>query len=259
MIAAWQVTGEPKKKVAEAAVDQKVDPEMLERWIKFLAKPPKHYSYLRDWQDMVKCGGTLEQAQFLADNFQNLVLSVAREEAELKEENDIIKAKAGVRKKPRRDSYPNEFETERSILPGLRSGTENDADRASESVPGRVPGRPGFGERSRPDPGLLSLRDWALERHFSAETAEHVATLRAEIEALKKAQVALSVSARRQRHEDHSRDARQRARQSAHAWATRCRNVFFRSCRRPIPSRFQKAAAVWSWPTRLQPARSRRG
>ena len=78
LVAAWQVTGEPKKKMAEAAVDQKVDPEMLERWIKFLAKPPKHYSYLRDWQDMVKCGGTLEQAQFLADNFQNLVLAVAR-------------------------------------------------------------------------------------------------------------------------------------------------------------------------------------
>jgi hypothetical protein len=41
---------------------------------------------------------------------------------------------------------------------------------------------------TRPDPGLLSLREWALERHFSAETAEHVAGLRAEIEALKKAQ-----------------------------------------------------------------------
>ena len=37
LTAAWQVTGEPKKTVAEAAVDQKVDPEMLERWIKFLA------------------------------------------------------------------------------------------------------------------------------------------------------------------------------------------------------------------------------
>ncbi len=34
----------------------------------------------------------------------------------------------------------------------------------------------------------MSLRDWALERHFSAEVTEHVATLRAEIEALKKAQ-----------------------------------------------------------------------
>ena len=188
MIAAWQVTGEPKKKIAEAAVDQKVDPEMLERWIKFLAKPPKHYSYLRDWQDMVKCGGTLEQAQFLADNFQKLVFAVAREAAALKEENDIIKAKAGVRKKPRRDSYPNEFETNDQFCPGCdlelktmpieRTNLYLDVykfDQDSESD-------------TRPDPGLLSLRDWALERHFSAETTEHVATLRAEIEALKKAQ-----------------------------------------------------------------------
>jgi len=171
--------------VAEAAVDQKVDPEMLERWIKFLARPPKHYSYLRDWQDMVKCGGTLEQAQFLADYFQNLVLVVAREAAALKEENDIIKAKAGVRKKPRRDSYPNEFETNDQFCPGCdlelktmpieRTNLYLDvykADQDSESD-------------TRPDPGLLSLRDWALERHFSAETAEHVAMLRAEIEALK--------------------------------------------------------------------------
>jgi mono/diheme cytochrome c family protein len=188
MIAAWQVTGELKKKVSEAAVDQKVDPEMLERWIKFLAKPPKHYPYLRDWQDLVKCGGTLEQAQFLADYFQNLVLAVESEAEALKEENDIIKAKADVRKKPRRDSYPNEFETDDQFCPGCnlelktmpidRANLYSDlfrADLDSESD-------------QRPDPGLLSLRDWDLERHFSAETAEHVATLRAEIEALKKAQ-----------------------------------------------------------------------
>src|SRR5579863_3142996 len=81
LVAAWKVTGEPKSKLAEAAVDQKVDPEMLERWITFLAKPPKHYSYLRDWQDMVKCGGTAEQAQFLADYLQKLILSVDREAA----------------------------------------------------------------------------------------------------------------------------------------------------------------------------------
>jgi hypothetical protein len=189
LVAAWQVTGEPKKMVAEAAVDQKVDPEMLERWIKFLARPPKHYSYLRDWQDMVKCGGTLEQAQFLADDFQNLVLTVAVEAAALKEENDIIKAKAGVRKKPRRDSYPNEFETNDQFCPGCdlelktmpieRTNLYLDvfkADQESEND-------------QKPDPGLLSLQAWALERHFSAEVTEHVATLRAEIDALKKAQV----------------------------------------------------------------------
>jgi hypothetical protein len=188
LVAAWQVTGEPKKMVAEAAVDQKVDPEMLERWIKFLARPPKHYSYLRDWQDMVKSGGTLEQAQFLADNFQNLVLAVAVEAAALKEENDIIKAKAGVRKKPRRDSYPNEFETNDQFCPGCdlelktmpieRTNLYLDvykADQESEND-------------QKPDPGLLSLQDWALERHFSAEVTEHVAALRSEIDALKKAQ-----------------------------------------------------------------------
>ncbi len=188
LVAAWQVTGEPKKTVAEAAVDQKVDPEMLERWIKFLARPPKHYSYLRDWQDMVKCGGTLEQAQFLAEDLQNLVLAVAVEAAALKEENDIIKAKAGVRKKPRRDSYPNEFETNDQFCPGCdlelktmpieRTNLYLDvykADQESEND-------------QKPDPGLLSLSDWALERHFSAEVAEHVAGLRAEIDALKKAQ-----------------------------------------------------------------------
>jgi hypothetical protein len=188
LVAAWQVTGEPKKTAAEAAVDQKVDPEMLERWSKFLAKPPKHYSYLRDWQDMVKNGGTLEQAKFLADDFQNLVLALAVEAAALKEENDIIKAKAGVRKKPRRDSYPNEFETNDQFCPGCdlelktmpieRTNLYLDvfkADQESEND-------------QKPDPGLLSLQGWALERHFSAEVAEHVAALRAEIDALKKAQ-----------------------------------------------------------------------
>src|SRR5580700_4352633 len=165
MVAAWQVTGEPKKKVAEAAVDQKVDPEMLERWIKFLAKPPKHYPYLKDWQDMVKCGGTLEQAQFLAGYFQDLALAVAKEAGELKEENDIIKAKADVRKKPHRDAYPNEFETKDQFCPGCdlelktlpleRSNLYLDvykADMESDND-------------QKPDPGLLSLHDWALERH----------------------------------------------------------------------------------------------
>ena len=187
MLAAWQVTGEPKKKVEEAAGEEKVDPEMLQRWIKFLAKPPKHYAYLKDWQDMVKCGGTEEQAKFLADNFQNTVLTVMAQAKELDEENDIIKAKAGVRKKPRRDAYPNEFETEDQFCPGcdLELKTmpieptnlyldlfEKDLDSDSDE---------------RPDPGLLALRGWDLERHFSPDTVDHVATLRAEIEAKKKA------------------------------------------------------------------------
>jgi hypothetical protein len=187
MIAAWQVTGEPKKKPAEAANEQKVDPEILERWIKFLGRPQKHYPYLHDWQDMIKTGGTLEQATFLAEDFQNLTLALLAEAKALKEENDIIKAKADVRKKPRRDSYPNEFDTKDQFCPGCdlelktmpreRAALYLDifvADQDSESD-------------TRPDPGLLSLRDWSLERHFSPEVVEYVAGLRSEIEVLKKA------------------------------------------------------------------------
>ena len=188
LVAAWQVTGEPKKTVSEAAVDQKVDPEMLERWIKFLAKPPKHYSYLRDWQDMVKGGGTLEQATFLADNFQNLVLSVARDAAALKEENDIIKAKAGVRKKPRRDAYPNEFETNDQFCPGCDLELKTMPIEPTNLYLDVYKADLDSDNDQKPDPGLLSLQGWDLERHFSAEVAEHVATLRAEIDALKKAQ-----------------------------------------------------------------------
>jgi mono/diheme cytochrome c family protein len=189
LIAAWQVTGEPKKKIDEAAADQKVDPEMLDRWIKFLAKPPKHYNYLHDWQDMVKSGGTLEQAQFLADNLQNLLLSLFVEAAALKDENDIIKAKAGVRKKPRRDAYPNEFETDDQFCPGCSLELKTmPIERANLYLDVFVYDLDVESDQ-KPDPGLLALRDWALERHFSAETAEHVAALRAEIEALKKAQV----------------------------------------------------------------------
>ena len=99
LVAAWRVTGEPKMKVAEAAAEEKVDPELLERWVKFLGRPQKHYPYLQDWQDMVKSGGTLEQAQFLANQFQDVVLSVLAEAKELKKENDIIKAKADVQGK----------------------------------------------------------------------------------------------------------------------------------------------------------------
>lgn len=187
MMAAWKVTGEPKVTVAQAAAEEHVDLELLERWIKFLARPPKHYPYLRDWQAMVKAGGTQEQAQFLADDFQRLVLSVLAESRELKEENDIIKAKAGVRKKPRRDAYPSEFETKDQFCPGcdleLKTGTRErtnlfldvfaiDLDSENDQLP---------------EPGLLSLKEWSLDRHLSGETAEYVASLKVEIEALKKA------------------------------------------------------------------------
>jgi hypothetical protein len=187
LVAAWKVTGEPKKQVAEAAAEEKIDPEMLERWIKFLARPPKNYPFLHDWQDMVKTGGTIEQAQFLAEDFQNLVVGVLREAKKLEEENDIIKAKADVRKKPRRDAYPNEFETKDQFCPGcdleLKTMPRERANLYMDLFKADLESD----NNQKPDPGLLSLKEWSLERHFSSEVSEHVTALRTQIEALKKA------------------------------------------------------------------------
>jgi mono/diheme cytochrome c family protein len=189
LVAAWKVTGDPKEEADKAAAEEKVDPEMLQRWIKFLHKPPKHYPYLHDWQDMVKAGGTADQAKFLADDFQNLVLSILVDAKTLEEENAIIKAKAGVRKKPRRDAYPNEFKTEDQFCPGCNLELKTMPLERTNLYLDLFKFDLDSDSAERPKPGLLSLRTWDLERHFSAETTEYVASLRSEIEALEKAQV----------------------------------------------------------------------
>ena len=70
MRAAWKVQGEPKEDVARVAAKEKLDYELFDRWVKFLAKPPNFYPFLSKWQDMVKAGGSDEEAKTLADDFQ---------------------------------------------------------------------------------------------------------------------------------------------------------------------------------------------
>src|SRR5207249_3282308 len=57
MVAAWKVTGEPKEDIAKVVDAEKLDFELFDRWLKFLAKPPKFYPNLTKWQEMVKGGG----------------------------------------------------------------------------------------------------------------------------------------------------------------------------------------------------------
>lgn len=118
MVAAWRVMGKPKAKVEEAADQAKLDPEMLDRWVKFLGKKPLYYSYLKDWQMMVAEGGTEEQAKYLADSFQQRVLDLEIKQKALDDENDKIKAKAGVPTRREKDVKPNQFDTYDEFCPG---------------------------------------------------------------------------------------------------------------------------------------------
>jgi hypothetical protein len=170
MAAAWRVLGEPKDDVARVVDDQKLDFELFDRWLKFLAKPPKFYPYLTKWQEMVKSGGSAKEAKTLADEFQALLLDVMFERKEVNDENDIIKAKALIgTKKKEPAKLPSDFVTNDDFCPGcgleLKSmpierqnlwtdGFQRDSGRRL---------RPGLSVR-RIKPGLLLFSGWGLER-----------------------------------------------------------------------------------------------
>lgn len=186
MVAAWRVTGKPKATIAEAADQDHVDPELLDRWIKFLAQPPKFYPFLKDWQAMIAAGGKEEdEAKALADAFQDLVLRVETAQRAIKEQNDIIKAKADVKKHSRRDALPNEFETDDQFCPGCNLELKTlPTEQASLWVDLFMMSLTSDDEK--PQPGLFVFYDWGLKRRLNAEWRDYITGLEHQIEALKK-------------------------------------------------------------------------
>ena len=192
MVAAWMVTGEPKKAMPRVVDEQKLDYELLDRWIRFLAKPRTFYPYLKDWQEMIKAGGTEAEAKKLGDAFQALLLEVMFEKKEIDEENDIIRAKAlpgTTKKKPA--NLPNEFVTNDDFCPGcgleLKGLPGEKTHLWSDVFQRDLEG--GF-EPMTADyikPGLLVFRGWGLERQLSGDRRKHVEDLRADIKAMEKA------------------------------------------------------------------------
>ncbi len=193
MVAAWKVTGEPKEDAFFAASDEKLDYELLDRWIKFLAKPPKFYPYLTKWQEMIARGGTAEEAKKLAAEFQTQLVEVMFAAKDIKDENEIIEHKALPTTKPRkRANLPNEFVTnddfcpdcglELKSLPVEKTNLWTDVfqrDLQQGFDPSQV-----FDSRVRP--GLLVFRGSSLERKLSAERLDYIRALREDIEAQRK-------------------------------------------------------------------------
>jgi hypothetical protein len=192
MVGAWKVTGEPKEEAAHVADDDKLKVEVFDRWLKFLAKPPKFYPYLKDWQEMIKRGGSAAEAKKLAGSFEKLLIEIALERREVKDENDIIKAKAlpgTTKKKPA--NLPNEFITNDDFCPGCgltlksmspeRTSLYTDVferDLGDGYDPSQV--------TERVKPGLLAFRGWGLEQRLSPERRAYLKALKDDIEAMNK-------------------------------------------------------------------------
>ena len=192
MTAAWRVTGEPKEKLAKVIDQDKLDYELMERWLKFLARPPRHYSYLGKWQAMIAKGGTEEEAKKLADEFQALLWSVLVERKEVDDENEVRLTKALPGFKKREPVFkPSDFKTNDDFCPGC--GVEL---RAMEPERMKLwqdvyredldePFLPGTGDE--PKPGLLLFRGWGMERHLDGDKRAYLKALREDVESAKKA------------------------------------------------------------------------
>ena len=194
MTAAWRVLGEPRDEIAKVVDREKLDYELFDRWLKFLAKPPRFYPHLTKWQAMIKSGGSAAETKKLADEFQALLLDVMFDRKELKEENDVIAAKALVgTKKKEPGKLPSDFVTNDDFCPGCglelkslsveRNNLWTDVFE-HDLQDGFDPTQPS----ERIKPGLLAFRGWGLERQLSADRRVYVDALRADIKALRKAQ-----------------------------------------------------------------------
>ena len=188
MLAAWKVTGEPKTPIEQVANEMKLDREVLERWIKFLAKPPLFYPYVKPWQEMIKAGGTEEEAKKLAADFQKLVFDIVNEKADIKKKNERMMAKADVgdydevKSIPLPNGFKSFFDQHQLELKTL------DRERINlwtDIFQRELDDEPDMNFR-RGKPGLLVFRGFGLERQLSAEWRDYLNATRLEIEKMRK-------------------------------------------------------------------------
>jgi Protein of unknown function (DUF1553) len=191
MQAVWRVGGEPKEDLNDVIEKNKLDYELMQRWIRFLARPPRYYPYLKDWQAMMQKGGTAAEAKKLADDFQSLLLDVLFERKDLNQQNEIIIAKSLTGTKKKEPLFkPNEFVTNDDFCPSCSVETKSmPIERTNLWVDVFVrdlddPMLPGVTQKLRP--GLLAFRGWGLERQLSAERRAYLAAMREDIENFKK-------------------------------------------------------------------------
>ncbi|MBS1828522.1 MAG: PSD1 domain-containing protein [Acidobacteria bacterium] len=192
----WEVSGPQKKEMATVVDARKLDFELLDRWVRYMAKPTDKYAYKEAWQAMLKKGGTATEAKKLAEAFQADVVRIMLAKEDLAEENEIITAKSleGTKKK-KRANKPNEFITNDDFCPGcglqLKSMSEKDmsfwteifqrelSDSDDPNAMMAMGGRMG-------KPGVLMFRNWGLETRIGSESQNMIAAVKKDIEETRK-------------------------------------------------------------------------
>jgi mono/diheme cytochrome c family protein len=182
---AWNVLGKPKKTVEEISASKQLDPEVLQRWVDYL--PKEHtFPYLNDWKAMTDSPDSTEaDAKVLGDAFQKLVLRVRAAQAEIEEQNDVIKAKNDVPKHRLLDAKPSEFETFDQFCPGCElelKALPADEAKLYQELFIALSGD----QEEKFKPGVLVFTGWGLTRRVGPQFQAYIEAQKKQIEALDK-------------------------------------------------------------------------
>ena len=193
----WEVSGKQKKEIDQVVESRRLDYELFDRWIKYMAKPTDKYKNKDAWQAMIKKdGGTQQQAKKLADQFQEEVVAAMLAKNEVEAENRVITDKdiEGTKPKKRTDK-PSNFVSNRDFNPGSwlrlkslpddqnnfwtevfqRELKDNEDPNAMMAAGGRM-GKP----------GVLMFRGWGLESRIGTDAQARIKAIQSDIEAARK-------------------------------------------------------------------------
>ncbi|MBL8240857.1 MAG: PSD1 domain-containing protein [Bryobacterales bacterium] len=195
--AVWEISGPQKKKIEAVVEARRLDYELTDRWIKYMAKPTKKYKNKEEWQALLaKPGSTMAEAKKLADKFQEQIIAVMLERNELEAENKVIAAKdlEGTKPKKRTDK-PSNFTSFKDFNPGswlrLKSLPEEDNNFWTEIFQRELPeaddpnAMMAMGMRQG-TPGVLLFRGWGLESRLGHEAQARLKAMQGGVDALRK-------------------------------------------------------------------------
>jgi mono/diheme cytochrome c family protein len=197
LMGVWEVTGKQKKDMTLVVNDRRLDYELLDRWIKYMAKPTLRYHNKDTWQDLMKKGGaTRQEAQKLADEFQQEIIDVTVANDAIDEENRVITDKDvdGTKPKKRTDK-PSNFASNKDFNPGallrLKSLPDDQTNFWTEIFVRELKDNEDPNDMVEMDPrkiapGVLMFRGWGLESRIGPQAQVRLKSLQDDVEALKK-------------------------------------------------------------------------
>jgi len=188
-------TGPQKREIAQVVEQRKLDYEVLERWIKYMAKPTTKYKNKDAWQAMMKKPNQ-QEAKRLADQFQEELIAAMLDKNDIDGENDVIKAKdlEGTKAKKRTDK-PSNFVSYKDFNPGswlrLKSLPDEQNNFWTEIFQRELKDEEdpnammAMGNRQG-NPGVLLFRNWGLESRVGPEAQARIKSIQSDIDATRK-------------------------------------------------------------------------